>query len=246
MAAEAKSTATKDPNYNPPDSFPAPSTNDTSLGKTHDLIDAFLRAPDAATRAKYTYHGDSLRPTIEDYYKKWPYRQIGRYSAQFFQLESDPELRGPFWVFIISTAGDDSSFPFIIREEGGNLKADWEIFSEFYDRHYIPFRDAAMPEPGTFRMVIERFTDYYGKDRAEFKDLDDYTIYQVNVPYGGEDEFNSYAFAKKGSEVQKALDKIVQLGEDPLAVMITLEKKTFPHGEKHYVITKLVSEGWFP
>ncbi len=243
-ASQSAALPQKEENYNPAASFSAPSPGDKSLGKTHDVVDAFLRAPDWQTQSKYAYHGESLRPTMEDYYKKWPYRNMGRYAINFFTSESDPSLGGPFWVFTISSGEVDSGFPLIVRVEDGNLKVDWDIFSEFFDRRYLRFREASMPEPATFRVVLEQLSDYYGSDRDQIKDLSDYLVYNVSMPYGGDGEFSDAAFVKKDSEVAKELSKIMKLGEDPLAVTITLEKRAFDHGTKHFIITKLFPEGW--
>ncbi len=231
--------------YHPEPSYPAPEGDASPLGKTHELIDAFLRAPDWETRLRYTYQGDSLKPAIESYYQKWEERPIDRFSLQLFQMESDPEMGGPYWVYLISTSDVDQGFPLIVRVEDGNLKVDWEIFSEFYDKHFVRFRSGEIPGPATFRLVIERMSDYYGADRDGFKDLDDYYVYQINPPYGDLNEFSEYAFVKKGSELAESLDNVVGLGEEPLAVIITLDKSSFDHGVKHFVITEYVTEGWF-
>lgn len=234
-----------DPNYHPPDSFAAPAAEDGPLGKTRDLIDAFLRAPDWETRVKYTYHGDSLQPAVADYYQKWPYRPFPRYSLQLYQLETDTSLGGPYWVFIVSTSDTEEGFPLIVRTENGLLKVDWEIFAEFYDRHFLRFRDGLMPPPATFRLIIERFSDYFGSDKDAFTDLKDHLVYQVNPPYGDLNEFSEYVFVKKDSEVAKKLEGLVRLGDEPLAVVITLDQKAFEHGVKHLVVTDLITEGWF-
>jgi len=232
-------------NYNPPATFPAPGASDSPLRNTNDLIDAFLRAPDWETRIKYTYQGESLRSAIGDYYGKWADKKIDRFSLQLFQMEKEPSLGGPFWVYLVSTSDQDQGFPLIVRVEDGNLKVDWEIYSEFFDRHFVRFRDGKMPRPSTFRVVVERVSDYYGSDREGFKDLASYNVYQINPPYGDLNEFSEYAFVKKDSEVAKKLDAVVGLNDEPLAVIITLDEKPFEHGVKHYLITEYVTEGWF-
>jgi len=236
---------TKDPNYNPPASFAAPGPNDGALGKTRDLVDAFLRAPDWATRVNYVYQGDSLRATIEDYHKKWAYKPFGRYSVQLYQMEADTSLGGPYWVFLVATSDEEEGFPLIVRTENGLLKVDWDIFAEFSDRHFLRFREGTMSPPATFRLIVERFSDYYGSDKDTFTDLKDYYVYQVNPPYGDLNEFSEFAFVKKDSPLAAQLDKLVRLGDEPLAVVIKLDQKTFAHGVKHYVITELLTEGWF-
>lgn len=235
-------------NYNPPSAFPAPDPSDSNaspLGKTHDLLDAFLRAPDWESRVPYIYQGESLRPAMEEYYRKRPFTPYDRFSLQLFQMEPDPELGGPYWVYLVSTSDRDQGYPVIIRVEDGNLKVDWEIYSEFEDRHFARFLEGSIGSPQTFRLVIERVSDYYGPDRQQFADLDDYLVYQVNPPYGDLGEFAEYAFVKKGTRAAEQLDEVVGLGDEPLAVIVTLEQKTFPHGATHEVVSEYVTEGWF-
>lgn len=237
--------AKKDPNFNPPASFAAPGPEDGPLGKTRDAVDAFLRSPDPETRLRYTYQGESLRAAVEDYYKKWPYEPFGRYSLQLNQIEEDTSIGGPYWVFVVATNDLEGGFPIIVRNENGLLKIDWEVFAEFSDRHFVRFRDGKVPPPATFRLILERFSDYYGSDKDQFKDLKDYYVYQVSTPYGDLNEFSDFAFVKKDSELAKELDGLVRLGDQPLAVVATIDYKTFDHGVKHLVITDLVTEGWF-
>lgn len=233
-------------NYNPPAFFPAPDGSESSpLGKTHDLLDAFLRAPNWEAQIPYIYQGESLRPTIEEYYKKYSFTTFDRFSLQLFQLEEDTEMGGPYWVYLVSTSDTDQGYPVIVRVEDGNLKVDWEIYSEFQDRHFAQFLKGSIASPHTFRVVIERVSDYYGPDRNEFSDLKDYLVYQINPPYGDLGEFSEYAFVKKDSEVAKRLDAVVGLGEEALAVIVTLEQKRFDHGVTHEVISEYVTEGWF-
>ncbi len=231
--------------YNPPAKFPAPGPGESPLLNTNELIDAFIKAPDWQTRVKYVYQGESLRAAMEDYYQKWPDEKIEKFSLQLFQMEQDVSLGGPYWVYLVSTSDTDYGFPIIVRTEDGNLKLDWEIYSEFRDRHFVRFREGYLSRPSTFRVVIERVSDYFGTDRANFKDLATYNVYQVKPPYGEPDEFSEYAFVKKDSPLAKKLDAVVGLNDEPLAVMVTIDEKLLDHGTKHFVITDYLTEGWF-
>lgn len=242
QAAEADAAPSS---YNPPAAFPAPGADESPLSRTHDLLDAFLRAPDWDTRILYTYQGESLRPTIEEYYKKWPVNSFDRFSLTLFQMEQDATLGGPYWVYLVSTNDLDQGYPVIIREEEGNLKVDWEIYSEFQDQHFVEFQNGAIASPHSFRLVLERVSDYFGADRDEFTNLDDFFVYQINPPYGDLSEYSEYAFVKKDSALAGELEEIVGLNDEALAVIVTIEQKMFPHGKKHIEITDLVTEGWF-
>ena len=230
-------------NYNPEDSFPVPSA-DSPLGRTHDLLDAFLRAPDWESRVKYTYQGESLRPLISEYYEKWPFIQSGRFSKELFQMEPNEKKGGPLWVYLISTSNSNSRFPMIIRAEDGLLKVDWEVFAEFNDGHFVKFLAGDIASPRTLRVVINRVSDYYGPDRERFPDLDQYYVYRVEPPYGGMNEFSTYAFVRKDSAIAAQFEEVVGLNDDALAVIVTMESKPFAHGINHYVITDFVTEGW--
>lgn len=243
--SEVNSSAVGVSNYNPEDSFLAPTSPDDLLGQTHDLLDAYLRAPDWESRMKYVYQGDSLRPSIEQYYQKWAFKRFGTFSKDLFQMEPDKTMGGPYWIYMISTNDNDSGFPIIIREEDGLLKVDWEVYAEFKDEHFVKFLEGDISSPHTLRVVMNRVSDYYGPDREGFTDLDDYFVYQVNPPYGGLNEFSTYAFVKKDSEIANQFEEVITLNQEALAVIVTIEEKPFPHGINHYIISDYVTEGWF-
>ena len=140
--------------------------------------------------------------TIEEYYKQWEDSRLDRFSLQLFQIEEDTSADGPYWVYLVSTSDTDQGFPLIVRVEDGNLKVDWEIYSEFFDQHYVRFQEGALASPQTFRVVIERKSDYYGTDRDKFENLGDYFVYEINPPYGDLNEFAEYAFLKKTPKSQ--------------------------------------------
>ena len=119
------------------------------------------------------------------------------------------------------------------------------MFSEFQDERFVKFLAGDIPSPHTLRVVINRVSDYYGLDRDGFTNLDDYFVYRVKPPYGGLNEFSTYAFVKKDSPIAARFEEVISLNQDPLAVIITMEEKPFPHGMNHYVITDYITEGWF-
>ena len=232
--------------YNPPPFFAAPGPDDPPLMNTHELVDAFMRAPSWKERIPYIYQGESLKPAIEEYYKKWPDFSFDRFKRKLFQMELDEEFGGPFWVYqVAANDADPAGVPMIIRVENGHLKVDWEIFSEFIDQHFVKFRHGEITAPHTFRIVAERVSEYPGSDKPGFTDVDDYLCFELNPPYGGYRAFSKYAFVKKGTALAEQLGSRIKLAEDPLAVILTLDRKDFSHGIKHLVVTKFVNEGWF-
>ncbi|MDF1816816.1 MAG: SUMF1/EgtB/PvdO family nonheme iron enzyme [Verrucomicrobiales bacterium] len=226
--------------------FPAPGPGDPPLMNTQDLVDAFLRAPSWKERIPYIYEGNRLKAMIQEYYKKWPDFSIDRFKIKLFQMELEKEYGGPFWVYQITYSEvARSGVPLIIQVEDGNLKVNWEVFSECNDEHFVKFREGKIKGPHDFRLVAERVTEYPGRDKDILEEIGDYRCYELNPPYGGYRVFSEYAFVKKGTPVARQLDAKIRLGEDPLAVTVTLERKLFANGTKRLVITKFVSEGWF-
>ena len=239
------SAETSGKKWNPPASFRAPGPDDPLLFNTHELADAFLSAPSWKDRIAYSHSGQSLAPAMAEYYKKWPDFSLENYSIQYFLMEDDPEFGGPFWIYsVFENSNDNAGAPLIIRVEDGNLKADWESYSEFRDQHFLKFRDGEINAPASFRLVLERVEKYPGSDREGFTDVDQYLCYALNPPYGKPGEFTEYAFVKKGTQLAAEMDNAVGPGSQPLAAIVTLDRKPFSHGVKNLVITKF-SEGWY-
>ncbi len=228
-----------------PTEFPAPGPGDNSLGLSREIAEAFLNASSWEAQLPLVYQGDSLRPAITEYYQKHQYNKPERFSLNWYQTESSTDQGGPYWVYLVSTSGIDQGFPLIVRQENNLLKVDWEVYSEFAYRHFGDFRSGTDPGPQTFRVILERKSEYYGTDRPGFTDRESYLVYEISMPYGGRGEYNEYAFVKRGTSLATQIDQVLGLGDEQLAAIVTLERQPFPHGVKHYVITKWINEGWF-
>ncbi len=232
--------------YKPEPFYPAPGPDDLPLKNTHALVEAFLKAPDYRGRVAYSYQGHSKEPTMRAYYNTWPDFSMERYKIKLFQMELDPEFGGPFWVYqiLMNDADDTGGVPMIIREEAGNLKVDWEVYSEFRDQHFVKFLEGRIAGPASFRVVAERVSEYPGPDKGAFTNSGDYLCYELNPPYGGYRAHSEYAFIKKGTVLGDKMDQLIALGDDPLAVIVTLDFQEFHHGIRHLVIKEFINEGW--
>ena len=245
LSDERKLLPEANPNtYHLKPSYPAPGPEDPPLMNTHDLVDAFLRAPNWQARIPYIMEGEALEDKIRNYYKTWPDFRFDRFKMKLFQLELEEKYGGPFWVYqIIETDTGPAGTPLIVRVEDGDLKVDWELYSEFKDQHFVKYREAKIKRPRKFRLVAERVATYSGPDATHMKGFD---CYQLNPPYGGFRAFSEYAFVKKGSDLASKLDRTIGSGKnEPLAVIFTIDAKEFSPGVTHYIITDFISEGWF-
>ncbi len=226
--------------FTPQTQFSEPGPDDPPLKNTHEIVDAFLRAESWEGRLPWIYRAKELEPALEDYYSNRPDFSLSNYKLKLFQLELDPEFGGPFWVYQVLSGEHDKSggTPLIIRVENGNLKIDWEVFSEFYDRHFVAFIDGKIQPPSPFRVVMERVRIKGGAE------LDGYACYKLNPPYGGYLEHQQYAYVDLGTTEGQKVTDTVALGDAPLAVIITLDKKELPTGKQSLIITELLHEGW--
>lgn len=232
--------------YNPQPFYPAPGPDDSPLKNTHDLVDAYLRAPNWEARIPYTFEGESMRAAIGSYYQKWPDFSLDRFKMKLFQMELKEEYGGPFWVYQITTSDAEvGGVPMILRVEDGNLKVDWEVYSEFDDEHFVRFKEGKIAAPHSFRLVAERVSEYPGPDKPGFTDLNQYLCFELNPPYGGYRAHAEYAFVKKGSALASEMESLIGLGDEPLAIIVTLDREAFSHGIRHLVIKDLITEGWF-
>ncbi|MEM7697464.1 MAG: hypothetical protein AAF236_03560 [Verrucomicrobiota bacterium] len=234
-----------DPNLPPPSEFPAPTEEGDLLGQTRDLLKLVLTAPNWETQIPYLLNGGSLRPAVSDYHKKWMFRSFDKPQLSFEEFETDPELGGPFWMYMLETGDSSIKIPVFVRVEDGLLKFDWEIYTEFLDQHFVKFVDGELPRPRSLRVVVERVDQYRGSDRDGFSNLNEFEVFRVFPPYGDFNELAQYAFVKKGTGMASELIKNTPAEEFPPAAILTLDYEAMPHGIKHLVIKDYVLDGWF-
>ncbi len=225
--------------------FPVPAPGDASLEAVRGVVVAFLRAPDWPSRLAHSFGGEALRPEMETYHRGRPHLKWERHSLQLFQIVSEHESGGPYWVMIFSPGDGDPGWPVLVRVEEGKLKVDWSSFMEFADRRFASFRKGREEGPAIFRLVMERRTAYDESDRAALGDLGEFDVYSINPPYGNLGEFEDFAFVPKSSEAGRKLAALLPLGSDSLAVTVSLSKQEIGSGGKRLVVSEFMGEGWF-
>lgn len=204
-------------------------------------LEKFLAQPSWKERLEYIYEADRLRPRIEAYYRTAPDGAIPQSVSKFFDMDENPADGGdPFYAFYLFLEGVETEFPVVVRKTSEGFKVDWELFVECKDQLFIEFRDGQSDGPATFRFVMQRHS-YWGPDRSEFTNSNDYLCYKVEPPYPGGEAF---VFVQKDSPLAAEVEKIATWGLPPVDVVLTLERKEFPHGVKHFVIKSLDKLSW--
>ena len=94
--------------------------------------------------------------------------------------------------------------------------------------------------PREFRVVLKR-TDYWGPDRAQFTNLDNYLCYRVDLPYT---DIDHYAFIAIDDPLASTIGEKVSWGLPPLAAIVSFQRAEFPHGQSHLKIVDLITDGW--
>lgn len=227
-----------------PNDYPVPGPKESPLARVPDVLDAFLRAKSWEEALPVIYRSDELAGRIGEYYAKQKYKPFPGFAIQLFQIERDPEMNGPYWVYLVNTSEEDQGLPVIVRAEGGYLKVDWEIYSEFRDRWYGRYLEGDWQGAATFRVVAERKEEGRVPDKDTIPNPENYLFFELNAPYGGLNEFSRYALVESGTELAVRLDEVLGIGDEPLAVIVTLGKKKIG-GTERYVITDYVADGWF-
>ena len=212
------------------------------LSQPRKVVKAFLHAPSWKERLPYIYNGESLKPTIEEYYKKNPQGPLKDYTLEFINMERSHADSTLFYVFLFITKDLPDGFPLILRTENKALKVDWEIFAEFHDLHFKNFSQGDFRGPHPLRIMMKR-ASYWGPDKDKFTDLKDYLCYGVSSPLFSEE--GEFAFIKKGTPLANKLEKGLQWGQRPNMVIAELKKVKFAHSQDHLVIKNVITYGWF-
>jgi hypothetical protein len=219
---------------------PAPNEDDR-LAPQRAAIEQFLAAKTWQERLPFIYEAEKIRPEIEAHYANHPDGPILGPDLQWFDMDEAPaDGSDPFYAFYLSYEGAKGEFPVVVRETGGKYKVDWKLFVECKDQLFAAFRDSGDSGPKSFRLVMQRHS-YWGKDRVTFKDLDSYHCFKIEPPYPG---FETYVFLPKSSPESAKIDEIAAWGMPQVDVVLQLERKAFPHGEKHLVIKALEKPSW--
>lgn len=210
------------------------------LAEQRSVLISFLNGANWQQRLPYIYRADSLKGSIEDYYKDHADAALAEHELEFFHLDENTENGGPYWIFFVTTPAAPDGFPAIVRHTPEGFKVDWECFVEFNDRLFVNFFNSDEAGPKPFRVVLKR-TDYWGPDRPQFNDLDNYICYRVELPYT---DLDHYAFILSDDPLANELSQKVTWGMPPLASIVSFERVDFAHGKSHLKIVDLVTDGW--
>lgn len=214
---------------------------DDPLAASKHALDQFLAQPSWEERLPFIYDSDKLRPKIASYYQDVQDGPITQSVTKLFDMDEAPaDGSDPFYAFYLFLEGLETEFPVIVRRTEAGYKVDWELYIECKDRLFVKFRDSEEMGPGDFRLVMQRHS-YWGPDREEFTSSGEFNCYKIEAPYP---DSAAFVFVGKDSALAEEIEKISTWGLPPVDVVLTLERKKFPHGVNHFVITGLAKPSW--
>ncbi|MCB1237966.1 MAG: hypothetical protein KDM91_23065, partial [Verrucomicrobiae bacterium] len=212
------------------------------LTEPRAALDGFLRAGSWEERLKYIYEGETIRSRVAKYYATHADRAFTDYLPEFEEMgEASGAGSPPFFLYYVSLAGENYDVPVMILKTSDGPKVDWDTFVEFHDRQFARYVETGSAEPAVFRVALAR-QSYWGPDRSAFTDRDNYLCLKVSPPYP---ESQIEAFVAKDSELGRQLEGAVVWGAPPLAATVELKREKFAHGATHYIVSKLITDGWF-
>lgn len=219
----------------------APVSEENRLIEQRTAIEKFLAAKTWQERLTHVYRADQVKAEIEAHYKNHPDGPVAAPTIQWFDMDEAPTDGGdPFYAFYVSFEGAETEFPMVVRKEGDAYKVDWRLYAECKDRLFAEFRDSGESGPASFYLVMQRHS-YWGKDRTQFRELENLNCYKIEPPYPG---FETFVFLPKDSPHVALIEEIAGWGLPPVDVVLEMERRKFAHGESHLVIKSIKKTSW--
>jgi hypothetical protein len=160
----------------------------------------FFAAADWEARAAHVQTPGTIRPLMEQYYRENPEGPVSVRMIQLLRHDKAPASGGlPHCVFQVSGGDLKQPLPVMVEETPAGWKVDWLTFTEFKDDLLAKFMAGPQEEPKRFHVMIRK-THYFDDD---VPNLDELICFEIQPPMPG---YSAYVFARKGTELSRALE----------------------------------------
>ena len=215
----------------PESTSPAPAARAT--------LDAFLSAPDWASRSAYVLAADEVRADMKAHAEEFGDGPIDTTGIEPAYAFPDQEH------FIVRTETIPTGFPVTLQKTGMDWRVDWQVFHEFHGDLFRRFASGKLGATGEFHLYL----------RAHAKqDANGFTRYQLTAPIEG----RSYpAFGKRGSMAQAKITALLDseefrsnpdiqelLDKDGVPLVLKLSYQSRGQDQNFLLIEDLVAQGW--
>lgn len=224
---------------------PAPKTDHLPGGYqlARPAIEQFLAAPSLQERLALIYTPNAQSGEVEAYYAKHPDEPVSEFNLRFLSMDESPaDGDFPLYVFTLNLPGHLAEFPVTVRKTTEGMKVDWGIFTEFRDDKFRKFIDSGSDGPERLRVILQR-QSFWGDDRDAMADHLSFRLMTMDPAV------ELFAFVPKDSGLVETMNEFYGWGVGPIAATVVVERRPFPHGQSHFVITRLAShplagDGW--
>ena len=189
------------------------------------------------------YTSRPMKEAIERYYADRPGDAITEYGLRFLSMDETPaDGDFPLYVFTLSLPDESAEFPVTVRKTPDGMKVDWGIFIEFREDKFRKFVESGESGPETLRVILQR-QSYWGEDREPMADHLSFRLMTMDP------SVELFAFVRKDSGLVETMNEFYNWGVGPIAATVVVERQPFPHGQSHFVITRLAThplagDGW--
>lgn len=202
-------------------------------------LEAFLSAPDWASRMAYVLDPEEVRSSMKKSAEESGDGPIEATSIKSAYVFPDQEH------FTVKTEAIPAGFPVTLQRQGGDWRIDWEIFDEFHGDRFRRFASGKLGETEELHVYL--------KPHAS-EDPNGFARYQLSAPIEG----RSYpAFSKRGQLAQAKISSLLDsdsvkenaalqklLANDGIPVVLKLSYQSRGQNQNFLLIEDLVAQGW--
>jgi len=215
---------------------PEPPSSDTAARAT---LDAFLSAPDWASRSAYVLDADEVRTAMKTHAEEHGDGPMETTAVDSAFVFPDQEH------FVVRTTDVPEGFPVTLQQVGPDWRIDWKVFQEFHGDQFRRFASGKLGEEAEFHLYL--------RPHAK-QDANGFTRYQLTAPIKG----RSYpAFGKGGSLAQAKITALLDseemrsnpdiqelLANDGVPLVLKLSYQSRGKEQNFLLIEDLVAQGW--
>ncbi len=201
-------------------------------------LQAFLEAPDWATRNAYVLEPDKVRGAMEAYSRVVSDGPTPFKSISVKQSQVDPATGNTLFIFIVATEKFPTGIPVAVKETGGGWLVDWLAFVEFRDSLFQQFVDGPPGKGGFFHLVVS-VAPAAQKETSANKN---FTAYFLQSPLAQKAQL---AYVKKDSPTATTLLEQTAGGRT-YAPVLEVEKRITPDKQDYFEILSVKADDWFP
>ncbi len=201
-------------------------------------LQAFLEAPDWATRCAHVLFPEKVRGAMEAYSKEAPDGPTSYKSIAVKQSQIDEKTGLTLFVFVVVTEKFPQGIPVAVKETANGWLVDWLTFVEFRDGLFQKFIDGPVEQTGYFHLAVTRPP----ADRAASTENDFFSSFLLQSPLA---EKPKLAFARKNSEAYKEILAQTAAGQ-VFAPVLEVRKRKTPDGQPYFEIQRVMAPDWLP